>query len=230
MLALVNLRIGLRVDWVESAILMNRNGGSDSGSDEDDTLIQAAQNGDRAAFALLLRRHREWVFRLLHAIIQDGDRAEDLTQEVFWRVYLRLGDYIPCGKFAPYLKRVAVNAARNSLRDRRCQARREIPIEEMVLGTEGGRLTDPAAILSSRLLQEEVRTAIETLSEEQRQVVTLYYFGGRSVESIADTLCCPVGTVKSRLFHGRRHLRRALQETEEKNTEAQHENERNSVS
>lgn len=187
-----------------------------SSNDEDDALVLRARGGDRVAFELLLRRHREWVLGLLRAIVQDREQAEDLTQEVFWRVFVRMDGYQASGRFVPYLKRVAVNAGRNFLRDRRTRARREITIDEILAGMEEpGATSDPAQILSSRLLREEVRAALAALNKEQRRVVVLHYFGGRSVEAIADMLCCPVGTVKSRLFHSRRLLRRALHEARE---------------
>ena len=174
----------------------------------DDELVDAVRNGDPVAFAQLVQRHRAWVWRLIATVVRDHAYAEDLTQDVFCRVYQRLVDYSPQGKFVPWLKRIAINRARNFLRDHA----REIAagshgLDDLHAGTGD---FDPQMLLMSRLLQQEVRMALQAVHDEQRQVLVRHYFGGQSIQAIAAALHCPVGTVKSRLFHGRRQLRGAL--------------------
>ena len=186
--------------------------------DDDDLLMRAACTGDQAAFGKLMARHRPWVTRLINAVVSDHDQAQDLTQEVFCRVYQHRNDYRPGGKFIPWLKTLALNQARNFLRDHRQQRQRTLAWEEISghgpsepASTEySRRCLDPQAVLTSRLLQHEVLTALSALSTEQQHAVALHYFGGKGVEEIARALNCPAGTVKSRLFHARRHLRQAL--------------------
>src|ERR671932_1842077 len=95
----------------------------------DDELIHAIQNGDRSAFAQLVQCHRPWVWQLITAIVHDHAYAEDITQEVFYQAYQHLDGYLPQGKFVAWLKRIAVNRARNFLRDRR----RELPADDHTL-------------------------------------------------------------------------------------------------
>jgi RNA polymerase sigma-70 factor (ECF subfamily) len=180
-------------------------------TNDDDLLMHAAASGDRAAFALLLRRHRGWVLALVRAIVHDADQAEDLTQDVFCRLYARCGQFGARGQFVAYLKQIAINAARDHLRlHRRRPAGTPLhELAENVALPEDHRF-DPAAVFASRALQQNVREALLRLNDEQQAVVLLHYFGGLSVEEIARKIRCPAGTVKSRLFHARRHLRETL--------------------
>ena len=178
-------------------------------TNDDDLLMRAAAGGDRAAFTCLVRRHRGWVLALMRAVIHDADQAEDLTQDVFCRLYARSGEYHARGQFVAYLKRVAVNAARDFLR-----AARKRPVAASLHAAAENPAPDsrfdPATVFASRALQHDIRTAIARLNAEQQAVVLLHYFGGLPVEQIAQQIRCPAGTVKSRLFHARRHLRQTL--------------------
>ena len=177
--------------------------------DNDDCLMRAVANGSEDAFDLLLMRHRDWVCRLMATIVQDGELAEDLTQQAFYRVYRQREDYRGTGQFIPWLRRIAVNLARNALRDR--QREREMKMS-LINGAEQTQAqitpeTDPARLLHSRLLHEEMREALALLTPEHREVLILYYFIGAAVPEIARRTACPEGTVKSRLFHARQKLR-----------------------
>jgi RNA polymerase sigma-70 factor, ECF subfamily len=200
-----------------------------AGGDSDDRLLEAARAGGEAAFARLLARHRPWVRRLIQAVVLDPDQAEDLTQEAFCRVYQHLASYNARERFVPWLKQIALNLARNALRDRKV---RDALLERHALEERDrpDELADPQHVLSSRLLQEEVRSALEHLAPEQREALTLHYFAGLSIEEIASQTGIPPGTVKSRLFHARRLVRQALApshiEQVTPNTEGANRNER----
>lgn len=190
----------------------------------DDDLIRAIrERGDREAFAALVARHRTWVLRLAQSVVGDrgvGGRAdaEDVTQMAFTRVWNGLGAYVSSGQFIPYLRRITVNLARNTLRDRAVEMAREAALvaagkrePSPVAGFAAGVGGDPSALLESALtaaaLRREIRDALVALPEDQRTVAVLHYFAGHTVTQIAAALGCPEGTVKSRLFHARRGLR-----------------------
>lgn len=183
----------------------------------DDALMAAARKGDPAAFTELVQRHRAWVYQVITAIVRDHTIAEDLTQDVFCQVYDHLSDYCPQGTFIAWLKRIAVNRARNQLRNhhRRFNHEWAMPTEDLL----SDEVSDPAVIISSALLRDEVRTALKSLTDQLRQVIVRHYFEGQSVEVIARALGCPVGTVKSRLFNGRRLLREQLHPRGEEDTQ-----------
>lgn len=178
---------------------------------DDDHLMRALAAGDRAAFALLLRRHRSWVCNLLRGFVHDPEQAEDLTQDVFCRLYERCGEYRPQGgRFVAWLKQMAINVARDFLRARKRHGGSGASLDDLQETAAPDHRFEPATVFASRMLQHSVRTAIERLNPEQQSVVLLHYFGGLPVEEIAQRLRCPAGTVKSRLFHARRHLRQTL--------------------
>jgi RNA polymerase sigma-70 factor (ECF subfamily) len=173
----------------------------------DDDLMTSAAGGDAHAFAELVRRHRSWVRWLAYAFVRDHDQAEDLAQEVFCRAYRSAGEYVAGGRFVPWLKRIAVNLAKDALRRRR--AAPATSLDESAAVALDERL-DPRAALASDVLRGDLRRAIEALPEEQRLVVVMHYFGGMTLEEIAWALQCPAGTVKSRLFYGLKTIRRSL--------------------
>ncbi len=173
----------------------------------DDELMQAVAAGNKA-FAELQRRHRGRVFRLIRAFVHDDQHTEDLTQEVFCRLYNQAGNYGVSGHFIPWLKRMAINLAKNFLRRQRQSAL--MPLDECETQLSQDERFDPARALQSELLREEVRTALQSLPEEQRLVLVMRYFGGMSVPEIAWALQSPEGTVKSRLHYGLGRLRQAL--------------------
>ncbi len=174
----------------------------------DDDLMQAAQGGDEASFALLVQRHRDWVRALIQAVVQDGAQAEDLAQEVFCRIHQQIDAYEARGSFVAWLKRIAVNVAKDYLRYHQRTA--TLSLESLEPASQADSSFDPAEVLASRVLREDVRAAIAALPDEQRLALVMYYFGQMSLEDIAWALKCPTGTAKSRLFHARRRVREIL--------------------
>lgn len=176
----------------------------------DDELMSAAAGGDDSAFTELVERHRSWVRSLAYAFVHDEEQAEDLTQEIFCRVYCRKVDYVPDGKFIPWLKRIAVNLAKDSLRRKKC--RPSVPWEEVDETQVDPRAFDPMEALASDALNVDLRAAIQSLPDEQRLPLAMHYFGNMSMQDIAWAMGCPVGTVKSRLYNGLRRVRKILTE------------------
>jgi RNA polymerase sigma-70 factor (ECF subfamily) len=177
--------------------------------DDDDELLQSALKGDGCAFAEIQRRHRPWVRSLMFAFAQNEEQAEDLTQEVFLRVFLNAERYAAKGKFVPWLKRVAVNLAKDWLR--RQKRATFVSLHEIEETYPAGKGFDMEELLASKAMEEEMRAAIQTLPDEQRLSLAMYYFGQMSLQDIAWAMKCPVGTVKSRIFHGLRRTRRLLE-------------------
>jgi RNA polymerase sigma-70 factor (ECF subfamily) len=174
----------------------------------DDTLMQTVASGGEEAFRQLMERHQGWVCALIAAIVRNDQHAEDMTQEVFWRVHQHAVDYIGQGEFVGWLKSIAINTAKDFLRKQK---------RAIVIGLEGIEETlpdddrfNPATVLLTSVLREELRSAIETLPDDQRLVIIMRYFGDMNLQDIAWAMRCPLGTVKSRLFNGLGCIRKTL--------------------
>jgi RNA polymerase sigma-70 factor (ECF subfamily) len=175
-------------------------------SASDDELMQAVAEGDTAAFSELMRRHQRWIGSLVRAFVRDRQQAEDLTQEVFCRVHRSAGDYVARDQFVAWIKRIAINLAKDFLRGQRASP---VPLEAEAAGTH---LFDPETAILSDALRGDLRQAIQSLPDEQRLVLIMRYFGDMSVQDIAWAVKSPEGTVKSRIFHGLRRVRQTLTE------------------
>jgi RNA polymerase sigma factor (sigma-70 family) len=127
------------------------------------------------------------------------DEAEDVLQRVFYEVWRSRDRYDPTRSLEAWVLGIARKRAIDQLRRRHANV---VPIEELrdVAGDDGRELAERYARAS------EVRAALERLSPEQREVLTLAYFGELSQREIADRLGVPLGTVKARAFRGLRRL------------------------
>jgi RNA polymerase sigma-70 factor (ECF subfamily) len=175
----------------------------------DRSLIDRARNGDLDAFETIVRARMDAVYRLTSAILGDEADARDAAQETFvlaWRELSRLREP---EKFEAWLQRVAVNAARMTLRARGRRRVREIPSSQVDSLThraaaDGGGVTDAARL----------DAAFVMLPVDQRAILVLHHLDGRPLAELATILDIPVGTAKSRLFAARRALEAALRADE----------------
>lgn len=161
-------------------------------------LIALAAGGDREAFARLFDATSPYVNGLARRILGDPSAVEEVVMEVFVQVWQQAGRYDPTrGTPLSWLLNLTRSRAIDRLRARSMRERElEEPFEDDAIDPNG---TDPAehAVLAER--RRRVRDALAHLSKEERGVVELAYFGGRSHSEIALELGLPLGTVKTRL-------------------------------
>ena len=175
----------------------------------DRSLIDRARNGDLDAFETIVRARMDAVYRLTSAILGDEADARDAAQETFvlaWRELPRLREP---DKFEAWLQRVAVNAARMTLRARGRRRVREIPSSQVDALAGRAATNDDAVADASRL-----DAALVMLPIDQRAILVLHHLDGRPLAELATILDIPVGTAKSRLFAARRALEAALRADE----------------
>ncbi|SRR6266404_129965 len=172
-------------------------------------LVRACQDGSTEAYRELYECYKAKVYSLALYMTGDSHIAEDLTQEIFVKVFRDLPAFRFDASFSSWLYRVATNTCLNSLRGRR--ARREVAIEA-VAGTR--QEFDPKESLEDqemrRQVQRAVREAILTLKPSLRVVVLLRYVEDLSYSDIGMVLSCSQGTVASRLSRAHRVLERKL--------------------
>ncbi|HLK59685.1 MAG TPA: sigma-70 family RNA polymerase sigma factor [Chthonomonadaceae bacterium] len=170
-------------------------------------LIIACQQGDRAAFRQLYETYKDRVYSFaVYALHGDRATAEDVTQEVFVRLFSAIGQFRHEANFSTWLYRLVANACTDELRKRK----RLIPLQ--ALGEEGGVSSEPDPYARLEISQA-VQAALAELSPELRIPVLLKYFDELSYEEMATVLECPKGTIASRLNRGLKFLAQRLAPT-----------------
>jgi RNA polymerase sigma factor (sigma-70 family) len=154
----------------------------------------------------VVREHSARVYRLAYRLTGNKHDAEDLTQEVFVRVFRSLSSYTP-GTFEGWLHRITTNLFLDMAR-RRQRIRFEGLGDETVQRLHSG--PTPAQAFDERHLDSDIAEALEALAPEYRAAVVLCDIEGLSYEEIAVTLGVKLGTVRSRIHRGRAQLRAAL--------------------
>lgn len=179
--------------------------------DADAQLVERVKLGDVKAFEMLVVKYQRRIERLIGRMVRDVDIVEDIAQETFIRAYRALPQFRGDSAFYTWLYRIAVNTAKKALMDMK---RNPLVPESAMLRDEDGdepsraesELTDgetPEGILASKEIAAAVNSAVEALSEELRQAITLREIEGLSYEEIAEAMNCPIGTVRSRIFRAR---------------------------
>jgi RNA polymerase sigma-70 factor (ECF subfamily) len=180
-------------------------------ADADALLVERVKLGDVRAFEMLVVKYQRRIERLIGRMVRDTDLVQDIAQETFIRVYRALPQFRGDSAFYTWLYRIAVNTAKKALMD----MKRDPLVSEAALrsdedGEEISRaeneLTDgatPEALLASKEIGVAVNAAIDALSDDLRQAITLREIEGLSYEEIAEVMNCPIGTVRSRIFRAR---------------------------
>jgi RNA polymerase sigma-70 factor (ECF subfamily) len=180
--------------------------------DTDLLLVERAKRGDQKAFEMLVIKYQRRIERLIARMVRDVDLVQDIAQETFIRAYRAMPKFRGDSAFYTWLYRIAVNTAKKAL----------VELKRDPLVTESARasanddddetsrvereLTDgetPEALLASKEIAQAVNAAMEALSEDLRQAITLREIEGLSYEEIAELMNCPIGTVRSRIFRAR---------------------------
>jgi RNA polymerase sigma-70 factor (ECF subfamily) len=188
----------------------------DSLPDEGDlTLVAAAKSGNLQAFEVLVERHEQKIFFVARRITGTREDAEDAVQQTFQKAFTHLCDFEERSSFSTWLTRIGVNEALMLLRKRR--GLRETFIDDLSGNEEGTTVTqvpdsspDPEVSYSQREREEILSWSLNELSHQTRRAIQLRELDGRSTKETARILGISVGAVKSRVFHGRRKLRRKL--------------------
>lgn len=178
---------------------------------DESALIAAAVGGDHGAFRALVEAYADRLHRLIGRFTRDPGEIEDLAQEVFVKVYRKLGTFQRESAFYTWLYRIAVNTATDFLsRGRRRRLRlvdTDAELEAAGAGTRGDVTVDP---LLDEELRRVTREVLETLPEKYRNILILREYEDLSYTDMAAVLQCSMGTVESRLFRARQRFKEAL--------------------
>ena len=169
-------------------------------------LVKRVQRGEKAAFDLLVLKYQHRIGAVIGRFVPDYAEAQDIAQESFMRAYRALANFRGDAQFYTWLYRIAVNTAKNHL----VAMKRRPPTSDVEVDDaehfSGGRMQDndtPEHELLREEIAREVSQTVAALPEELRQAITLREVEGLSYEEIAETMDCPIGTVRSRIFRAR---------------------------
>jgi RNA polymerase sigma-70 factor (ECF subfamily) len=183
-------------------------------------LIQRCLSGDDTAFDQIVNRYQDMVYNLALRLLGKREEALDLSQEVFFQVYRKLGSFRRDASLRTWIHRIVINRAKNSQRwwrRRECEmtavaveeAERDNPwVLSAALNMRGADAPDE--VLQRKELGEILQEAIASLPFDQRTILLLKDIDGLSYEEISQTLKLALGTVKSRLARARKALRDKL--------------------
>ena len=187
--------------------------------DADALLVDRVKQGDVRAFEMLVVKYQRRIERLIGRMVRDVDLVQDIAQETFIRAYRAIPQFRGESAFYTWLYRIAVNTAKKTLGE----LKRDMLVTESARlgrdedGEETSRveneLTDgetPDALLASKQIAAAVNAAVEDLSDDLRQAITLREIEGLSYDEIAEMMNCPIGTVRSRIFRAREAIAERL--------------------
>ena len=191
----------------------------------DPQLIRQIQAGDPAAFETFFARYHPAMQAHIARIVREPAATEDLVQEVFLRVWTRAEQWQGSGSVKGWLYRIATNLSLNHLRSvkRRPQQPLEIPADD---GDDDspvpGWMVDASALTPEAQLeiveqQKRLGQLINALPPDKQDVFRMVYDDEMDLQGVADALQIPEGTVKSRLYHGRKRLSKQWSQLEENN-------------
>jgi RNA polymerase sigma-70 factor, ECF subfamily len=180
----------------------------------DEELVARATAGDLESFNQLVRRWERPIFALAYRTLGREEDARDVVQDAFLRAYRGLPRFKGEAKFSSWLYRITLNLCRDWIR-----RERRAPIVPAPAGADPNTFADEQAspatsveeLVGRQQMSEAVAQAMAELPEDQRTAILMKEYHGLTFQEIADTLQCPLSTVKTRLYQGLSVLRRRLE-------------------
>lgn len=170
----------------------------------EEELVVLAKNGDREAFSSLIRPSYKMLYSVCYSILGNAEDAKDAAQEAALSAYKSIGSFKDRSKFSTWLYRVALNKAKDLLREKAKKA--HLPLDEALNSAKVEESYD------AKLVEMDMRAALQKLSVEQRELIVLRDIRGLSYEEMVLILDKNLGTIKSGLSRARSHLLAVLRD------------------
>ncbi len=183
--------------------MVNRNNLT-SGKEMDRTLVMKIRTGDKKALGQLVERHKKLAYQLALGLVGNRDGAYDISQEAFLRVYRSADKFDDSQPFLPWFYTIVTNLSRTWLKRRSNRENKMVDVDDTsyLMVAEG----TPESALVRKETINQLRKALQKLSFDDREIITLQHFRGMSYDEISDLLDIPKGTVMSRLYYARKKL------------------------
>ena len=181
----------------------------------DEELMTGIAKGDEYAFQILVERHQTSVINLIYRFTGDPTKSQDLSQEVFLRVWQAAGTYEPKAEFTTWLYRVVANLCLNEMKSSRRKRWLRFfhsDTDEQAVGEENfsNGSPSPEDLLLARERSRQITSALQSLPENQRMALILKRYDDLSYEEIARILNCSVSAVESLLVRAKKNLQEKL--------------------
>ena len=172
--------------------------GNNANINNDTELIRQFKKGDITGYNEIVRKYQQKVYWVIRKMVQDHDEADDITQEVFIKVYSALGDFREESNLFTWLYRIATNYSINHLK--KVKTRNTVSVEIVVEQIESkDKRTDET--LDDETRRKVLQEAIETLPPQQRAVFNMRYYDELPYDEIAEILGKSTGGIKANYFH-----------------------------
>ncbi len=179
-------------------------------NNEDWSIVESCLNGNREAYALLVKKYEKSVFNIVYRLIGTTEEARDITQETFIKAYKSLRQVKPEFKFSNWLFKIATNLCKDRLKKRKITAvslnEFDYLLDQEISHENKDSLLDYQKNLIPTDEQEQVQRAISNLPFIYRRVVVLRYIQDLTYQEIADILEMPLGRVKVQLHRAHQIL------------------------
>ena len=179
---------------------------------DEQRLVSRLQTGDESALADIVRHYKDRIVNFIYQVTGDYQKAVDLSQETFIRVYFKADKYKPIAPFSSWIYAVASNLAKTELKKRR-----RMSLVSLDAVPPNVDISTPSRESSDSGLSKNLRQALDALNPRYRIPVVLKDMEGYSQEEIARMIGRPVGTVKARISRGRLMLRKQMEKASKAN-------------
>jgi len=168
-------------------------------------LINKCLSGEHDAFSELVSRYKRLIFKVVYNIINNENEVNDISQEVFLKIYKSLGSYNPEYKFSTWIVRIATNQCLDIVRKKKVDS---VPIEEVTEVASRGNTPEEFYIQKEK--SRMVRDAVSELPEKYRIPIILFHQNGLSYEEMMKVMNEPITIIKNRLYRARLMLKGKL--------------------
>jgi len=182
---------------------------------DDIYFIRQVLNGNINSYAVLVDRHKDRVFNLAFRITGNREEAEEVAQDAFLKAYRSLGSFRMNSLFSTWLYKIVYNTAISFIRTRKKTA---LSLDEFSTGIKDFEYENPDEIKAEQEYRNYlVNFAMQKLSEEERAVISLYYYEELSSEEISVITGISRNNIKVRLFRARQRMAEIIKKEEQKN-------------
>lgn len=174
---------------------------------EDSDLISEFLNGNHGAFNLIVRKYQRKIYGIIRKMVINHYDADDLTQEVFLKIYSSMRDFRGDSKFFSYLYRIAINFSLNHINKNKKFNSRTLNIDNSEIDSNEMKADE---IMDSKERTKLLEDAIESLPIQQRAVFNMRYYDNLSYEEISTIMKKSVGGMKANYFHALKNIEKFI--------------------